>query len=79
MKKKVYGVIANGYHNGYGAELYLVGIFSNKKQADEVKEKYADDCFTTEVEVELNKEYPMIFIDEYYGHSNDNYIGGYIE
>ena len=34
MKKKVYGVIANGYHNGCGTELYLVGIFSNKKQTD---------------------------------------------
>ena len=76
----VYIVITDGWKQGYGASLYCVGIFMNKKEADEIKKKYNDiGCYSIVEHLKLNKHYPMYKAGDFDEYCNEKYIGGYIE
>lgn len=73
----LYAVTADGWNAGYGAEIYLVGVFSSEEKAKEAQEKNGG----TITEAVLDKVYPMESENEPYldKWSNGNYLGGYIE
>lgn len=72
----LYVVTADGWGEGYGAEIYLVGVFSDKKKAEEVRKEEGGKM----TEVALDEIYPLkesdMFVDVY---GNDKYLGGYVE
>lgn len=78
--EKLYAVTADGYDDGYGSEIYLLGVFKDEESAKALEEKYSH-LEVTITEVELGKEYPLAVNDKGWGHTyeNDNYLGGYVE
>lgn len=78
---KVYVVIEEGYHLGYGSNLYLIGVFDNKEDAEKIKNNAIDPENYPRRIIEINKntEFPLsrgYFEDEY---ENDYPLGGYVE
>ena len=72
----VYVVTADGYGGQYGAEIYLLGVFNNRADADVCATQRGIGADITEVE--LNKSYPLK--PEAWGdNKNENYLGGYCE
>ncbi len=71
---KAYLVTCDGYHQGWGAEIYAVGVFDTKEQA----KACAEENNGTIVELEVNKVYPLIMDDSGNEH-NSKSLGGYIE
>ena len=72
----VYTVTADGWRNGYGAEIYLLGVFDNRADADACATQCGVGAFITKVE--LNKSYPLK--EDAWGDSgNELYLGGYCE
>ncbi len=71
---KVYVVTQDGFLDGYGTEIYLVGVFTEKKKA----EKAASAERTSITEIQLDKAFPL---EESIcgGLENDFYLGGYNE
>lgn len=76
----LYVVTADGYDDGYGSELYLLGVFKDEESAKALEEKYSH-LEVTITAVELGKEYPLSPNERGWGltYENDNYIGGYVE
>ena len=71
---KVYVVTQDGYMNGYGSEIYLVGVFTDKKKAE--KAASAERAMITEIL--LNKKFSLKK-STWGGVGNDYYLGGYFE
>lgn len=76
----LYVVTADGYDDGYGSEIYLLGVFKDEESAKAMEEKYPH-LEVTITAVELGKEYPLSPNDRGWGltYENDNYLGGYVE
>ncbi len=75
----VYVVTADGTsENDYGSEIYLIGVFKDRRSVDAIKFKYSDLQLTV-TKVEIGKEYPMMANNTGWGggFENDNYLGGY--
>ena len=73
----LYAVTADGHNQPYGSEIYLIGVFDDKRKATETVSKCKYQTKITEVE--MNKKYRMKhdkFWDEW---SNEKYLGGYSE
>lgn len=72
----VYVVTADGWNEGYGAEIYLVGVFSTMEKAEQV----AKDNSGIVTEIMLDEEHKMAESDTlFYRAGNDKYLGGYVE
>lgn len=71
----IYVVTADGHTEGWGSELYLVGVFDTKKEAEECAEK--EKCFARVVHASLNKIYTMRKDKTWNEWSNQKYLGGY--
>ena len=71
----VYTVTANGWRNGYGAEIYLLGVFDNLSDAEFCAKCVIEAKITA---VGINKMFPLIK-DEWGDLANENYLGGYCE
>lgn len=71
---KVYVVTQDGYLQGYGSEIYLVGVFTEKKKAE--KAASAELAYITEIQ--LDKAFPLVK-SKWGGVGNDYYLGGYFE
>ena len=75
----VYVVTADGY-DGYGAEIYLIGVYNNLEIAERCQKQCGSRAQITTVV--LNQDYPLVlsgdilFSDNY---RNENYLGGYCE
>ena len=82
MDKKLYVVTCDGLQDGYGAYIYLVGVFDNRKDAENARDaaaKISNDEFPIITEVDLNKEYPLAMNSNFSEASNENFLGGYME
>ena len=86
----LYVVVADGYaFEGYGSEMYLLGVFTSKELAAKCvaentkKNPYhgAYDLVPKIMELEGDKTFPLVGAYNPYDtvYKNDNYIGGYIE
>ncbi len=76
---KVYVVTADAWEMGYGVEMYLIGVFTDKAKADEVAKEYEEDMGIV-TEATLDEIYPLKRMDSYWSErSNDKYLGGYVE
>ena len=73
--KTVYLVTSDGWNEGWGTEIYCVGIFSDENEANKVARKNEGDIFN----IELNKCYNMHKNNHDRNYSNELYLGGYIE
>lgn len=74
---KLYLVTHDGYREGYGTSIYVVGIFDDLEKAKEkVKELGAE--YTTLTILDLNCTYPLE-IDRWGNLFNDKCLGGYVE
>lgn len=76
----LYVVTADGYDDGYGSELYLLGVFKDEESAKALEEKYSH-LEVTITAVELGKVYPLSPNERGWGltYENDHYLGGYVE
>ena len=82
MSRELYTVFADGHRNCYGAALYLVGVFTDKEEANRVAYKITSEkhLYTAVLPVKENTEYKLtknMDLDEDY--ANENYLGGYSE
>lgn len=74
---ELFVVTCNGYREGYGSELYLVGVFTSE---EEVKAAKSNPNLQYDViKVPLGKVFPMEKTEYCNNYSNENYIGGYFE
>ena len=78
----VYVVTANGWREGYGANIYLMGVFTSRKKAQEVTHNLPYSMQIDEVPIDklfpLKRDYDNY--SEYYdNYSNQYYLGGYVE
>ncbi|MBP5597963.1 MAG: hypothetical protein J6Y02_21525 [Pseudobutyrivibrio sp.] len=78
---KIYVVIEEGYHSGYGSNPYLIGVFDNKEDAEKIENNAIDpeNYPRSIIEIDKNTEFPLNptrFEDEY---ENDYPLGGYVE
>ena len=73
----LYVVAANGHNSPYGSEIYLVGVFDDRKKATKIANRLK--CPTEITEVELNKKYSMTYSKLWDEWINGNYLGGYSE
>lgn len=80
--RNVYVVTANGWREGYGANIYLMGVFTSRKKAKEATHKLP---YLTQIDrVPINKVFPLKRdydnrLEEYDNYSNQYYFGGYVE
>lgn len=72
----IYVVTANGYKQPFGSEIYLVGVFDNREDANRCVTQTALGAIITEVE--LNKPYPLKE-DAWGDYGNELFLGGYCE
>lgn len=76
IDKKAYIVTADGWKSGYGAEIYLIGVYYSKELAERIAKKNKGSV----TEIETNKEFPLEKGDPYWGDMrNQYYLGGYYE
>lgn len=77
----LYVVTANGWLSGYGAEIYLIGVFDDYEMAEKALSNVeARGGFGKITRVYLNNEHPLNlggFMNEEL--SNNFYLGGYCE
>ena len=74
--QNVYVVTKDGWTEGYGAEIYLLGVFSDKN----VAEKVATENNADVTEIEPNKAFPLKRGDHWWESDyNDYHLGGYCE
>ena len=72
---KVYVVTKNGWESGYGAYIYLIGVFDNEQDA---KNANGDNIEC----VEMNTTYPLAPSTDIWNEGemvNDHLLGGYAE
>lgn len=66
----LYAATIDGYRNGYGSMIYLLGVFDNEEKAKQT----GGDVHI----IQLNKEYPLKK-DSWGDYFNDLFLGGYYE
>lgn len=74
----VYVVTADGYNQLYGSEIYLIGAYSSRVDAESVQSRYNKNGAKVTAVI-LDQEYPLIFKNKIGIYANENYLGGYIE
>lgn len=82
MSEKVYVVVQDGYPDAYGVDMYLIGVFDRKEDADAVARCGYNPNPRKVIEIETNREFPLmpIFLGhKIFNYKNDYYIGGYAE
>lgn len=77
----IYVVTADGWLSGYGAEIYLIGVFDDYEKADSALSNVIARGGLGDIKkVYLNNEHPLnlggIMNRDL---SNDLYLGGYVE
>ena len=74
--QNVYVVTKDGCHSSYGAEIFLLGVFSDKNTAEKVATENEADV----TEIEPNKAFPLKRGNRSWecGY-NDYHLGGYCE
>lgn len=78
----VYVVTANGWREGYGVNIYLMGVFTSRKEAQEATH---DLPYSTQInEVPIDKLFPLKrdydnHLEIFDNYSNQYYLGGYVE
>lgn len=77
----LYVVTADGWLSGYGVEIYLIGVFDDREQAESALANVAAKGGLGKIkEVYLNNEHPLKISGGYRTDlSNDLYLGGYCE
>ena len=83
-EKVVYVVTADGYNEGYGSELYLIGVFDSEEEAIIAKCNLPFDVRGRMTSITLNKtndlkKYEHDPFDREHSYHNELYLGGYIE
>lgn len=73
---KVYVLTADGWTQGWGSEIYLMGVFFDKKTAEREAEK--QDTHVSITDIEANKIFPLK-TNNFQEKTNAYYLGGYIE
>lgn len=73
---KVYVLTADGWTQGYGSAIYLMGVFFDKETAEKKAEE--QDVYVSITEIEVNKIFPLK-INDFQERTNAYYLGGYIE
>lgn len=81
---KVYVVIEDGYHDGYGSYPYLIGVFRDKKKAESILNNALDNKFYPRslIEIEEDTEFPLeppLRPNRDGIYYNDYPLGGYAE
>ena len=81
---KVYVVVEEGYHEGYGSYPYLIGVFRSKEKAESILNNAIDNELYPRyiVEIEEDVEYPLEPPRRPTGdgmYYNDYPLGGYAE
>jgi hypothetical protein len=79
--RNVYVVTANGWREGYGANIYLMGVFTSRKKAQEAAHELPYSTQINGVPIDkafpLKRDYDNCLEDDNY--SNQYYLGGYCE
>ena len=73
----VYVVTADGWGEGYGSQIYLVGVYTDLKDAEEVAKNITSPAIITKAV--LDKTYPLTETGFMSESCNPNYLGGYYE
>lgn len=74
--QNVYVVTKDGCHSSYGAEIFLLDVFSGKNTAEKVATENEADV----TKIEPNKAFPLERGEEIWdGDVNDYHLGGYCE
>ena len=74
----VYVVTADGYNQAYGSEIYLIGVYSSRVDAESVQNQYNKNVAKVTAVI-LDQDYPLVFEDMNGTYTNENYLGGYFE
>lgn len=74
---KAYVLTADGWTQGYGSEIYLMGVFFDKETAEKKAEE--QDIHVSITEIEVNKIFPLKTNDLFEEKTNAYYLGGYVE
>lgn len=74
----VYVVTVDGYNQLYGSEIYLIGVYSSRIDAESVQDRYNKNGAKVTAVI-LNRDYPLNFEDMNGTCTNENYLGGYFE
>ena len=76
MPKEVYVLTQDGWTEGYGSEIYLIGVYLDK----ELAERYVSEHFNVTLTIiEPNKAFPLRYGQQGRNMENDYHLGGYIE
>lgn len=77
---KLYVLTVDGYTEGYGSAVYLVGVLDSLEKAKEAQNSLDDEIrqFSSIDEVLLNEAVPLTK-DEWGSFHNIHYLGGYCE
>lgn len=81
--RNVYVVTANGWREGYGAEIYLMGVFSDLEKARAAS--YWTPTAPAQIDkIPIDKVFPLTRdyynrLEIYDNYSNQFYLGGYVE
>ena len=80
MGMKLYVLTVDGYTEGYGSQVFLVGVFDSLEKAEEAQNSLDDEiCQAASIdEVLLNENVPLTK-DEWGDFHNIHYLGGYCE
>ena len=73
----VYVVTADGWREGYGSQIYLVGVYTDPKKAEETAKNITVPTIITKAV--LDKAYPLTETGFMSESCNSNYLGGYYE
>ena len=73
---ELFVVTAEGWREGYGSYVYLIGVFDSEKLA----KHYCINEYYNITKVSLNTHNPLLKEkQEFEQYLNDNFLGGYIE
>lgn len=84
MSKSAWVVTENGYTFGYGAEIYLIGVFSTEEAAEACKEpilnKFDGAPHPIKItKIDMDTPFNLKSTDSRVYWENDYYLGGYVE
>jgi len=74
MNEKVYVVTADGWFEGYGSLIFLVGVFTDKAEAEKAA---ANEEYANIKEIPINKTFPLE--GDKHEAENDYFLGGFCE
>lgn len=74
MNEKVYVVTADGWFTSYGSLIFLVGVFTDKAEAEKAA---ANEKHANIKEIPINKTFPLK--GDTWEAENDYFLGGFCE